>query len=47
MSHLLEYKVATLKLTLSVRRMISETEDQGMAVDLATLLAAWDDAHQR
>lgn len=49
LSLLLENKVAMLKLTLSVRRMLSEneTEDHRMTSDLATLRAAWDSAHLR
>ncbi|XP_026331447.1 uncharacterized protein LOC113238815 isoform X2 [Hyposmocoma kahamanoa] len=49
LSYLLEYKVAMLKVTLSVRRMLSDMEpyEHGMAADLTALLAAWDDAYQR
>ncbi|XP_037302374.1 uncharacterized protein LOC115444450 isoform X2 [Manduca sexta] len=49
LSRLLECKVSMLKLTVSVRRALVEMEsdDSGLAADLAALLAAWDDAHQR
>lgn len=49
LSRLLECKVSMLKLTVSVRRALGEVEsdDSGLAVDLAALLAAWEDAHQR
>ncbi|XP_075984724.1 klarsicht isoform X2 [Anticarsia gemmatalis] len=49
LSRLLECKVSMLKLTVSVRRALGdmESDDGGLATDLATLLAAWDDAHQR
>lgn len=38
-----------LKLTVSVRRALGdmENDDGGLAADLASLLSAWDDAHQR
>ncbi|KAJ8709083.1 hypothetical protein PYW07_008909 [Mythimna separata] len=49
LSRLLECKVSMLKLTVSVRRALGdmENDDGGLAADLATLLSAWDDAHQR
>lgn len=49
LSRLLECKVSMLKLTVSVRRAIGdmESDDGGLATELAALLAAWDDAHQR
>ncbi|CAH2985795.1 unnamed protein product [Chilo suppressalis] len=49
LSRLLECKVSMLKLTVSVRRTLGEMEsdDTGLAADLTSLLAAWDDAHQR
>ncbi|XP_026735577.1 uncharacterized protein LOC113499339 isoform X1 [Trichoplusia ni] len=49
LSRLLECKVSILKLTVSVRRALGEMEsdDGGLAADLASLLSAWDDAHQR
>ncbi|XP_021207074.1 klarsicht protein isoform X1 [Bombyx mori] len=49
LSRLLECKVSMLKLTVSVRRTLGEMEsdDSGLATELAALLSAWDDAHQR
>ncbi|XP_035453035.2 klarsicht protein isoform X3 [Spodoptera frugiperda] len=49
LSRLLECKVSMLKLTVSVRRALGdmENDDGGLAADLASLLSAWDDAHQR
>lgn len=49
LSRLLECKVSMLKLTVSVRRVLGdmETDDVGLSADLSSLLAAWDDAHQR
>lgn len=49
LSRLLECKVSMLKLTVSVRRTLGEmgSDDNGLTEDLANLLAAWDDAHQR
>ncbi|KAL4717275.1 hypothetical protein ACJJTC_017162 [Scirpophaga incertulas] len=49
LSRLLECKVSMLKLTVSVRRTLGEmdSDDTGLSAELSTLLAAWDDAHQR
>nr|XP_049693797.1 klarsicht protein isoform X4 [Helicoverpa armigera] len=49
LSRLLECKVSMLKLTVSVRRALGdmENDDGGLGADLAALLSAWDDAHQR
>lgn len=53
MSRLLECKVSILKLDVSVKRTLGDTEseDTGLATDLAALRAAlraaWDDAHHR
>lgn len=52
MAYLLEYRVAMLKLVLSVRRMLYDLEpngpyEHGMATDLSALVAAWDDAYKR
>ncbi|XP_050674360.1 klarsicht protein-like isoform X2 [Leptidea sinapis] len=49
LSRLLECKVSMLKLTVSVRRALgdTETDETGLTTDLTALLAAWDDAHQR
>ncbi|XP_064292662.1 klarsicht protein isoform X2 [Plodia interpunctella] len=49
LSRLLECKVSMLKLTVSVRRALGETDsdDNGLATELNSLLARWDDAHQR
>ncbi|XP_013186143.2 klarsicht protein isoform X1 [Amyelois transitella] len=49
LSRLLECKVSMLKLTVSVRRALGELEsdDNGLAAELNSLLARWDDAHQR
>nr|XP_032522321.1 uncharacterized protein LOC116773878 isoform X1 [Danaus plexippus plexippus] len=49
LSRLLECKVSMLKLTVSVRRALGEmeTDDSGLTTELTSLIAAWDDAHQR
>ncbi|CAB3233695.1 unnamed protein product [Arctia plantaginis] len=49
LSRLLECKVSMLKLTVSVRRVLGDTEndDGGLSKELTALQSAWDDAHQK